>query len=536
MGWLESLLAPENFLALLGVVVTVGVLSYERLIPGRKRIGFRVQMDTVIDDGDHHDQHGDQDDGPLYQRLSLLEDAPDLAGASLVLLRIENDGFRSIDADDYITAPEHSHGLTVTFPGRTVRDVAVTEPSHPTLLRYLPRVGTLERPGLHWSGPEISLPRVPLNRGDHFKLLVLLTGPGGGREPQVVGRVREGRIRNNERFRRPNNRMLGLIAGLCLLVVAQPFAFQILRDQPLPGGCARGDLTVVGSTAFQPVMRDLDNAYRTKCRQAPHISVEATGSGAGISRLLDEGAASKGRFAPYLALSDGPAQTGGAGLKEHLVAVSVFTLVVNTDVPVSSLPLRDLQRLYTGEVTDWGRLHPAPSGRAGPDLQVTLVGRDYASGTRNVFENRLLGGNTEPSPTSSADDCARRTKRFNHTDITRCEQSSTDKLLRTVAATPGAIGYAELNNARQYARLGHLKLLGLDGETASVPSVRERAYPFWEPEYAYTFGAPPDNSLTSDFLDYLASDTGQNVMERHGHVPCAAPENQQVCQEAGRDR
>lgn len=189
MGWLESMLAPENVLALLGVVVTVGVLSYERLIPGRKRIGFRVQMDTVIDDGD---QRGDEDDGPPHQRLSLLEGDPDLAGASLVLLRIENDGFRSIDAGDYITAPEYGHGLTVTFPCRTVRDVAVTEPSHPTLLRYLPRGGTPERPGLLWSGPEISLPRVPLNRGDHFKLLVLLTGPGGGRQPQVVGSGRAG--------------------------------------------------------------------------------------------------------------------------------------------------------------------------------------------------------------------------------------------------------------------------------------------------------------------------------------------------------
>ncbi len=169
MGWFEDLLVPENLLALLGVVVTVGVLSYERLIPGRKRIGYRIQMDTVIDDSD-------RDDGPLHQRLSMLEDLPDLAGASLVLLRIENDDFRGIDAGDYITAPEQSHGLTVTFPGRTVRDVAVTEPSHPALLRYLPRNGTSESPGVAWEAAEISLPRVPMNRGDHFKLLVLLTG------------------------------------------------------------------------------------------------------------------------------------------------------------------------------------------------------------------------------------------------------------------------------------------------------------------------------------------------------------------------
>jgi phosphate transport system substrate-binding protein len=58
--------------------------------------------------------------------------------------------------------------------------------------------------------------------------------------------------------------------------------------------------------------------------------------------------------------------------------------------------------------------------------------------------------------------------------------------------------------------------------------------PFWEPEYAYTYGPPPPNSLTSKFLDFLAGDTGRNLIERHGHLPCSAPEIQQACQRAHR--
>ncbi|MEU2687351.1 hypothetical protein ABZ654_26435 [Streptomyces hygroscopicus] len=130
----------------------------------------------------------------------MLENTPDLARASLVLLRIENDGFRSIDADDYITAPATNHrGLTATFPNRTVRDVAVTEPSHPDLLRHLPQRGTPENPGLVCAGNEIWLSRVPLNKGDHFKLLVLLTGAGTDKPPHAGGRIKEGRIRNKTR-------------------------------------------------------------------------------------------------------------------------------------------------------------------------------------------------------------------------------------------------------------------------------------------------------------------------------------------------
>lgn len=517
MGWLERLLAPENLLALLGVVVTLGGLSYERLIPGRKRIGYRVQMDTLIDDS--------AEDGQMHQRLRMLENTPDLAGASLVLLRIENDGFRSIDADDYITAPSTEHrGLTATFPNRIVRDVAVTEPSHPDLLRHLPQHGTPERPGLMCQDHEISLPRVPLNKGDHFKLLVLLTGAGTDKPPHVGGRIKEGRIRNNEKFRRPSNRVLGLIGSLLALLILQPFGTRLWQDDPLPRGCAEGTLTVVGSTAFSPVARDLGGAYGSDCRGA-RVEVRAAGSGRGTGTLREAGEAAKGAFPSYVAFSDGPDGEGDPKLKEHLVALSVFTMVVNKDVRLPDLSLGDLRGLYAGRITNWKQLP------GGPDLPVRLVSRDAKSGTRGVFEGRVLGGN-EISRTS--DNC--RTPNFAKDSVVRCELDSTQEVLKTVARTPGAIGYAELRSAEGSATGGEVRLPRLDGRAPSIEAVRTRTYPFWEPEYAYTYTRPPANSLTSKFLDYLAGDTGRNIIEKHGHLPCSVPENQGACQLAAGHR
>ncbi|MGW3566374.1 substrate-binding domain-containing protein [Streptomyces sp. NPDC000941] len=517
MGWLMELLAPENLLALLGVVVTVGGLSYERLIPGRKRVGYRVQMDTLIDDNPN--------DGHIHHRLRMLENTPDLAGASLVLLRIENDGFRSIDIDDYITAPSTEHrGLTAIFPNRTVMDVAVTEPSHPDLLRYLPQRGTETNPGLICRDNEISLPRVPLNKGDHFKLLVLLTGAGTDKEPHVVGRIREGRIRNNENFRRPSNRVLGLIGSLVVLMLLQPIGFQLLEPDPLRQGCAEGTLTVVGSTAFEPVMNDLDTAYEDDCEGAAHITVNAQGSVRGTDTLRNAGEGAKG-FPAYLSFSDGLEVTGDPKLKGHLTALSVYTVAVNKDVGISDLSLADVRKIYSGEITNWKQL---PDG---PDLPIRLVSRDGKSGTRGVFENRVLGGKTEPGRTS--DNC--RTPKFDNTHIIRCELDSTREVLKTVARTPGAIGYAELKAAKDRAEgQKDLHLLRLNGQQPSIATVRHETYPFWEPEYAYTYGTPPPNSLTSKFLDFLAGDTGRNLIEHHGHLPCSAPENQQACQRAQR--
>ncbi|MFG3257963.1 substrate-binding domain-containing protein [Streptomyces sp. NPDC048172] len=516
MDWLS----PENVLAALGVLATFGVLWYERLMPGQKRIGYRVQMDTLIDN--------DSSNGRGAQRLSLLDATSDMTGASLVLLRIENDGLRTVDNGDYFTTPEGEHaGLTATFPDRTVRDVAVTEPSPHDLVNHLnpPRNGDgpppdsdePEGPGLRYTGNQIAIPKVPLNRGEHFKLLVLLTGPGVRRKPEVSGRIKEGKVRENQKNPRPSNRVLGLVLGLVLLLVFEPIGIRIWGDSPPPPrGCAQGALTVLGSTAFAPVMKDLSDAYEKECPGA-RITVDAQGSGAGIRELQQAGEDAKDGFPARLALSDGPKPDGYPKLKEHRAALSVFTLVVNERVSPRPLSLSraDVRRLYEGRITNWKQL-------GGPPLPVRLVSRNAGSGTRGVFQSRVL---ERLEPAYSSRDC--RGKDSPEARVIRCELDSTAQVLRTVRQIPGAIGYAELRSA---SRADGIRLAGLDGHQPSPDAVRKGAYPFWEPEHAYTYGSPPASSLTSKFLDYMNGDTGRNLMEKHGHLPCAPLENQRVCQ------
>ncbi|MEU1802279.1 substrate-binding domain-containing protein [Streptomyces sp. NPDC019937] len=164
------------------------------------------------------------------------------------------------------------------------------------------------------------------------------------------------------------------------------------------------------------------------------------------------------------------------------MALSVFSVVVNKDVRVSDLSLDDLRRLYSGRIANWNQLP------GGPDLPVRLVSRDAKSGTRGVLESRVLERN-EISRTS--DNC--RAPKFTGDTVVRCELDSTGEVLKTVANTPGAIGYAELHSAEESARQGDLHLVALAHRKPSIRAVRERSYPFWEPEYAYTYTAPPAN-------------------------------------------
>ncbi|ORT59326.1 substrate-binding domain-containing protein [Streptomyces sp. CB03238] len=508
MEWLN----PENVIAvataLLGVLVSAAMLWYERRVPPRrKRIGYRVQLDTPIGSDPRNG-------GRANVRLGLFNETPDMSDATLVLLRVENDGAQSIAGDDYTA--RGSHGLTVEFTDRTVRAIAVTQsPGADHLMEHFTAAAGLQ----HRDGT-IHLPRVPLNRGEHFKLLVLLTGAGVGSPVTVTGGIRDGKVRPN-RAATPDEkpplfsraaRTVTVVLTACVITLA---AIIVREEPPPPMGCATGTLTVTGSTAFAPVVRELAAKYEKDCPGAT-VHVDAHGSTAGIRELADRGAKSKDGSPAVIALSDGPKPGGYPQLRESRVAVSLFTLVVNDSVTVDNLALKDIRRLYSGGVTNWTQLD-------GPDLPVLLVSRDANSGTREVFQRRVLGRN-EPGPSSR--DCA--TKDDRESPVLRCELDSTEQVLATVARLTGAIGYSEVRSGRD---LGGLHRLAIDGRSPDVDQIRRSGYPYREIEYAYTYGQPPADSLTSSFLTYLSRGSGQDVIRTHGHLPCATPEGLRVCGE-----
>lgn len=176
-------------LAVLGLVVPVSAALYEFAFKGRKRLGYRVQMDTTATDLVHSAHTG------ALQQLRLGDGARPLVNPSFVLLRVENNGVTDIDTHDYARPDEDRVGVTVEFPGRTVAGIVVTEVSADFLMDSFGA-----NSGLGYSDGVISLPRVPLNRGAHYKVLAALEGaetPEGGRReafqaPRIQGGIKGG--------------------------------------------------------------------------------------------------------------------------------------------------------------------------------------------------------------------------------------------------------------------------------------------------------------------------------------------------------
>ncbi|WP_053756566.1 MULTISPECIES: substrate-binding domain-containing protein [Streptomyces] len=502
MEWLSI----ENVVAVgtsaLGILASLGMLLYDRRVPRRKLIGYRVQMDSPIGDGASSDPN---------PRLGEF-DVPNMADASLVLLRIENDGAQSIAGGDY-TASE-VHGLTAEFTGRTVQAVSVTQPSG---IEHLNSHFT-DVNGFEYERGKVYIPRVPLNPGDHFKLLVLLSGGPAEGEVKLIGGLRDGRVHRNS-APRPDDKLrtfslpARLVSVVLTLAVLGLAGIILLRDGN-PIECEQGELTVTGSTAFEPVVETLARQYENKCEGAD-ISVQTRGSEDGVAELAALGGQSQNAARSVIAFSDGPMGERWS-LEGKRVALSVFTLVVHRGVELGShgLSLREVRDIYAGRYQRWGEVVPGMAELA--DLPIVLVSRGDESGTRQIFQDRVLEG-WERAPSTSLD-CEPAEPAGG--TVTRCELGGTSAVLDKVAETPGAIGYSELTLAE--ARGSDVRRVPLGGDRPDDRQIElgGSRYPYKDVEYAYTYGTPRPGSLAASFLAYLDESTSQHVIRDKGHLPC----------------
>ncbi|MBZ6081607.1 substrate-binding domain-containing protein [Streptomyces olivaceus] len=503
--------------AILGLAVPVAAALWEFVLAGRKRLGYRVQLDTTI-----RDSAASGPDTTVLQRMQW--DGTNLRDPSVVLLRIENAGWRPLVAADYVAPANDPVGIRIAFPGRRVVGMTVTERS----TQVPPTFFVPGAEGFETTGRVISLPKVILNRRAHYKVLAVLDREEGFSDPEfpepevsagVVGGVRGGNIKKTAYYPFASRQVRWLLASL-ILVSATQSAFTLAGgDEAAPLDCTTGTLHLSGSTAFAPVLREAAKRYEETCPEA-HIPLTATsfkGSVDGLGALAAAGADARlpdGRgLGSRLTFSDGPKSDGRPRLLPRPVALSLFTLVVHPDAGVEDLSLKQVRDIYAGTVTNWSQVR-------GNDVPIHLVSRNPGSGTRTTLEQQVLDGGGPPRVTTA--DCAG----LDRDRPGRCEVGSTGTLLDTVAATPGALGHSEVGAAAAHDDVRQIRI---DGYPATLEGADQGAYPYWQTEIAYTYGEPPADSIAAGFLRYLADEVGKDIIRAEGHRPCSELDKPLLC-------
>ena len=136
----------------------------------------------------------------------------------------------------------------------------------------------------------------------------------------------------------------------------------------------------------------------------------------------------------------------------------------------------------------------ATSGTSG---YISVVSREDGSGTRGAFVE--LTGVEE-------DD-------VDNTTSSAVVTSSTAVMMTTVAGDSSAIGYISLGSLDD-----SVKAVQIDGVTPSVSTVKDGSYTIQRP-FNVVLGKDDLTAQAQDFLNYIMSAEGQEVVEGEGYVP-----------------
>ena len=163
---------------------------------------------------------------------------------------------------------------------------------------------------------------------------------------------------------------------------------------------------------------------------------------------------------------------------------------MNEKCGVEDLTLEQVSDIFTGKITNWKEV-------GGSDLEISCIGRENGSGTRDGFE----------SITGTEDACK-----------LAQELTSTGAVLTAVASSENAIGYASLSAVEGQ---DGIKAVTIDGVACSEDTVLDGTYKIQRP---FNLIVKEDAELSAQaqaFVDFATSSDANDLIREAGAVPLA---------------
>ena len=275
---------------------------------------------------------------------------------------------------------------------------------------------------------------------------------------------------------------------VALLAIGSILAFSGCLGED--GSSASGRAAVVkvaGSTTVMPLVEASAEEFN-RIQDGVRVSVSGGGTGVGIKNvaegLADIAMASRDVKAEEIA-------TYGDRFVETLVAYDAIAVVVSDPIyeaGITGLSRDEVKAIYSGEVANWKEV-------GGPDERIYVVAREVGSGTRDTFNEMVMGRAEAETPGVST------------------SHGSNAEVKTAVTRSDKAIGYLGMN----YVEGGALRAIAYEGVAPSDETVKAGSYPLSRELHLYTFGEA--RTETRAFIDFILSEEGQKIVAESGFVP-----------------
>lgn len=215
------------------------------------------------------------------------------------------------------------------------------------------------------------------------------------------------------------------------------------------------------------------------------FDIAAEGSTTGIAALID-GTAQIGMSSRHVKPAEkAAAQTKNVSFNEIVVAHDGLGVIVNTKNPIANLTRKQVEQIFTGEVSDWS----AVGGAGG---KISIYTRNTSSGTYSDWKE-LAMKKRDYAPSAQ-------------------KMAGHEQIAAEVGKNANGIGYVGL----AYLKAPGVKSVKIDNVEVSSEAVRNQQWAYARPTFFYTNGEP--SGSVKQFIDFTLGEEGQKIVERVGFV------------------
>lgn len=246
------------------------------------------------------------------------------------------------------------------------------------------------------------------------------------------------------------------------------------------------DVTVSGSSTVMPLAEAAAEEFNVQQKDYV-VTVSAGGTGAGIlgiaERKIDIAMASR-------EVTEGERQRFGDSFEEFLVGLDGISLAVSDEVylaGVKGLSRQQVKDIYSGNITNWKEV-------GGPDADIYVISREVGSGTRDNFNEVVLGSKDAETP--GVDTVA----------------MGGAEVKTAISGSNKAIGYLGFN----YLGSG-VAGIAFNGIMPTYENIKLDLYELHRHLYFYTFNEPSAGAQA--FIDFVRGPQGQKIAAEEGFIP-----------------
>ena len=184
-------------------------------------------------------------------------------------------------------------------------------------------------------------------------------------------------------------------------------------------------------------------------------------------------------------------------------AVDGLVFVVNKDNPVDNLTTEQIQKIYSGKITNWKEV-------GGNDVEIVPYQRNAEAGSQTAMKNLVM----KDIPLMKAP-----------TEYYAEAMAGLVEAVASYSNSANAIGYTVYYYAHDMKMADGLKIISVDGVQPNVDTIRSHEYPFINDSYVVIKAGLDDNAPAKILYNWIMSDEGQKLVEHEGYVSALKIDN-----------